>query len=475
MIKLLPSDRRIGICSLIGIILLASGLPLILYHRSVDLNISGLYTLSFENSYSFNTSIFLNQGDRLLLYVSPLKQVNYSLIVNNSLENLVLNTTQIDKTLLISVNFTELHTLIVKELPPLQYTQIRFEVIRYASIPVYNYIFLGMPLTIAGLTLSFTSLRGFKYTREGSGPPIRFNLRDFSMITIFLLSYAVMLVTLTTFIIDIIFQNWFWILVLIFFSLINIISVYKISTTFPGEKFKPLSIILLVLAYLWIPLSIISLLQSQALIFNYYDVNNILTFNLIREFTLNYTSVYFQMMLFILIPPVFYVYLSYTSLEGAYPEASIILSQRPVEATFHITLRNNLVDYMNKRDLAGFFEALKDISVEAAAILFLVSKEYVENKNCDFTYHKLLLNYKELFNKKLYERKPVETFLTPLDLVKTAPGRFKIFKLNTEAKEVKFIVNQLNELKGEGDLSLLESAAGVTVLRERKVRFSGEG
>ncbi len=469
----MSSDKRIGVYSLLGIILLAAGLPLTLYNRCLAVEVSGVYTASFENSYSFNITVFLNQGDRLLLYISPLKQVNYSLTVKNSWESIVLNSTPLDKTLLIQVNFTELHTLLVRELPPFQYAQIRFEVIRFTNTPLYNYIFIGLPLTVAGATLSFTGFRSVKFLKGASQTAGDLSIKYLSTLILFLLSYISMALILPNFIIDVIFQNWFTIILLISLSLINIISVYKISINFASGKFRFLPLLLLSLAYLWMPLSITLLLQSQLLVFNYYEPNNILSFNLIHEFTLNYTSIYFQMILFILIPPVFYVYLSSTILQSRYFEQSAELNRKPVEENTLLSLKNSLIDSINNRDLVEFFNLLKNISLEAAAILFIIVKDYVERKIREFTYHKLISEYNELFNKKLYERKPVELILSPLGFINQSYGRFKIFQLNTEIKEVNFIVNQLSLFKAESKLSILESAAGLNELRERKIRFSG--
>ncbi len=472
-ISLLSSNKRIGVYSLIGVILLASGLSLTLYHRVASVEVTGFYTVSLENGYSFNMTLLLNKGDRLLIYISPLKQVNYSLTIENSFEIMFLNAVQIDKTLLVNVNFTEPHIILVSEHPPFQYTQIRFEIIRFTSTPSYNYIFLGVPLTVTGLTLSFTGLREFKFFRKRLGNGLRFNLAEFSLIAVFLLSYAFMTLLLPDFIISVIFQNWVTIILLIFFSTVNMISVYRCSMKFTGEKSRLFSILLTALAYLWVSTSIILLLQSQILVLEYYEPGSIIVFNLIREFTLNYSIIYFQIMIFNLIPSVFYIHLSYSWLQGSYLEYSTGLNQPPVEENPLTVLKNNLTASLNKRDLAGFFNLLKEASLEASVILFLVVREYVEGGGFEFTYHKLILEYSGLFNKKLYERKPVERVLIPLGFIKPSSGRVKIFRLNTGLEEVGFIVNLLNTAIDNNVLSLVEAAAGVGELRERKIKFSG--
>ncbi|MEM2907117.1 MAG: hypothetical protein QW739_03455, partial [Candidatus Odinarchaeota archaeon] len=106
-------------------------------------------------------------------------------------------------------------------------------------------------------------------------------------------------------------------------------------------------------------------------------------------------------------------------------------------------------------------------------ILYIVIREYVDKGVCEFTYHKLITEYGDLFNKKLYERKPVELILTPLGFVEQPLGRFKFFKLNTEVQEIKFIVKSLNRPKGLDFAKMLEAASGIEELRTRKLKFSG--
>ncbi|MEM2108924.1 MAG: hypothetical protein QW327_00300 [Candidatus Odinarchaeota archaeon] len=465
--------KRLGVYSLIGIILLTVGLSFTIYNKALVNEARELYTLSIENGYTANFTINLNYNDRVLIYISPFKQVNYTLTIKTSNATTVINSTQIyNKTLLITVNSSETHRFSLNELPPFQYTQIRFEMVRYANEPVNTYIVFGLPLTIIGVLLSILGFRELGFLKIKIGGRPSYSLKEFSLIIAGVMSYSLIIIMLQRFPIGLIFQDWLIIGLLLFVSLMNIILIYLISMILTGDKLKLFSILLVALAYLWIPLSLTFLIQSQAIVFNYYDPDNSLSFELIKDFAVNYTSIYFQIILLVLIFPLFYIYLGYNW--GKSISIDTGSSQENQLPTTPLTLlKNQLIDSVHKKDAASFFKILREESIEASAILYIVIREYVDKGVCEFTYHKLITEYSDLFNKKLYERKPVEHFLAPLSLVEQPSGRFKFFKLNTDAQEIKFIVKSFNQHKNLEFAKFLEDASGVGELRERKLKFSG--
>ncbi|MEM2907118.1 MAG: hypothetical protein QW739_03460, partial [Candidatus Odinarchaeota archaeon] len=357
--------KRLGVYSLIGIILLTVGLSFTIYNKALVNEARELYTLSIENGYTANFTINLNYNDRVLIYISPFKQVNYTLTIKTSNATTVINSTQIyNKTLLITVNSSETHRFSLSELPPFQYTQIRFEMVRctsemvrYANEPAYTYIVFGLPLTIIGALLSILGFRELGFLKIKSGGHPSYSLKEFSLILAGVTFYSLIIIMLQRFPIGLISQDWLVIILLLFFSLMNIILIYLISMILTGDSLKLFSILLVALAYLWIPLSLTFLIQSQVAVLNYYDPVNPLSFELIRDFAVNYASIYFQIVLLVLIFPLFYVYLSYNW--GKSVSIDVGSSQENPPSTVPLALlKKKLTDSVHKKSVAEFFKTL---------------------------------------------------------------------------------------------------------------------
>lgn len=469
--------KKMGIYSFIGVLVFALGLGFTLFQPRLDTSQNNIYFLSLENQYTANITLSLENNDRLLLYISPIKNVNYNLSIRDSTGIiLALNSTQItDKTLELSINKTDTYTLTVSETPPLKYTQLNFDAVTLLSQPPSPYIVLGLPLLLAGAALSLIGLKEIGFFRPKSGLYYRYTLKELSLISFSIILFAVALVLLASFLIDLVIGNWLNITLLVFLLILNFTLVYEVSLTLKEDKLRLFSITLFALAYIWIPISFTLIDQSQLIIYNSYSLFDEAAFTQIKIFSSNYGNLYYQTLLFIILIPLFYVYLGYnqgkTALTAIF-EKMEKMKISPLDADLNL-LREQLIYHLGKGDVKSFFATLKGKSIEASAILYLTIKSYVENKLAEVTYHKLILDYSDLFNKKLYERKPFERVLEPLRFIDRAGERFKVFRLNTELEEIKTVAQFLSRLGDDAALKEFEECSGVSDLRDRKTRFSG--
>ncbi|MHA1410602.1 MAG: hypothetical protein ACTSQY_09920 [Candidatus Odinarchaeia archaeon] len=470
---------KLGIFAFIGCILFTVGIGFTLYHNPLATNSNSLYFLSLENNYTANITLSLNAGEQVLLHISPFSNINYTLTILNS-EGVVLikNSTELTTGILnIIINSSDVYLFSLSELPPFEYTQLLFEIFITLNYPAYSFITVGVPLILGGILLTVLGYKEINFLRKKIDIYYHFEKKELLLIVGAMTTYALTLVLIHGFLSDILLSNWLMVTLFVALTIVNIIIVYETSIIFKENKLRIFTIFLLLLAYTWPIISFILVSETGRMIFNFYISGYLTDFSLIRSFMANYRSLYFQTLVFILIIPTFYVSISYTqgaNALNAIEELEEKIKSRNLTEDFTI-FKNILTTPLRKGDLTAFFLELSENNIEASALLYLFIKEYVVKKTNTFTYNKMLIEHKDLFNKKLYDRKPVETLLLPLGYVNVSEGRFKFFSLNLESEEIRRIISLFSKIEDSDSISELESAAGLSKLKDRKLRYSGLG
>jgi hypothetical protein len=133
-----------------------------------------------------------------------------------------------------------------------------------------------------------------------------------------------------------------------------------------------------------------------------------------------------------------------------------------------------LENSLAKKNLEEFFEKLRNHDLEASAFLYFILSDHVNSGTSSFTYHSTISDRREVFSKDIYERDPAQKVLQPLGYLKiSGEGRFKKFQLQADKPIVNRLITLYRNTATTAEKSSLAKWAGVDLLRQRRMRYSG--
>jgi hypothetical protein len=137
-------------------------------------------------------------------------------------------------------------------------------------------------------------------------------------------------------------------------------------------------------------------------------------------------------------------------------------------------LMKKLENSLAKKNLEEFFEKLRNHDLEASAFLYFILSDHVNSGTSSFTYHSTISDRREVFSKDIYERDPAQKVLQPLGYLKiSGEGRFKKFQLQADKPIVNRLITLYRNTATTAEKSSLAKWAGVDLLRQRRMRYSG--
>jgi hypothetical protein len=472
--KMLTADALL----IIGLILLSFGLGLSFYHVPTVPQ-DNVTSLIVENGYSQNVSFQLNQGDTLLVGVKPFALANLTLVLTRDSDPKPLLTKKAGSSGSL-VNFTykvnasaEYNVFVIENLtdPSNKPT--------YCDIEIMSIVTLSSPLrpyVAYGIALVCVSLVSLVYTRK-----IRVkakNVEEWSEWR----GYVLPVVFLISSIGFALLSSWFIItspsqlgvveaLLLVVFSAANVYSLLVAVTTSQGKPLLVFQRSLLVAVVVWIATMslLIYLLPSVVGSGLYYW--NPSAFLTSLEGLSNMGATLFQIESLLAILVVFYCLSFHYGNQRAF---TYMLEIETVEAGTLKGLSRELESALRKNNLERFFSKLKEVDLESSVFLFFLLSDHTASRVNSFTYHSAIAERRNVFSKDIYERKPVEKVLEPLGLIKIIGGeRLKTFKLQTSRPNVVRLVNLFKESEKKGQKDKVSEWAGVNLLRERRMKYSG--
>jgi hypothetical protein len=129
---------------------------------------------------------------------------------------------------------------------------------------------------------------------------------------------------------------------------------------------------------------------------------------------------------------------------------------------------------LGKKNLADFFEKLRNQDLEASAFLYFILSDHVNSGINSFTYNSTNSDRREVFSKDIYERDPAQKVLQPLGYLKIfGKGRFKTFQLQVGKPTVNRLIALYRNTASTAEKSRLANWAGVDLLKQRRMRYSG--
>ncbi|MHA1754962.1 MAG: hypothetical protein ACTSYR_05555 [Candidatus Odinarchaeia archaeon] len=468
--------NTLGFLAIIGCVLFTLGIGLAFYNQNVTATSNSLYALSLENNYQVNISLSFDANDRVIIQVSPFEDLNYSITVYNPSSTILQENLSGKSIKLISlvVNETDSYIISISELSTYKYSLISIRVGFLSSKLNPPFLMLSIPIIISGIFLSFIGLKEINLLRKKTVFYYDFSPKELLLTSGTIVSFILQVVVLNYFIDEVALQDMFGIIIVIITTLFNIIITFTASNTLKGNKLWLFSIMLLGLSFIWPIITFLILSYSKNIIFEYLFYGILTDFSSLMDLLVNYSSVYFQLAFFILTISLLYFTIGVNQGKEAVKEILNFEEKFRKEKFYTLTvLKTKLLKAVKKTGILAFFKELSDFNLEASAVLYLMLKEYALNNNNQFTYHKLISEHRDIFNKKLYERNPVEEILEPLELVEKEVGRFKVFKLNTRNNLISKILEKLENILNTDELSHLETIVGLDKIRERKIRFSG--
>lgn len=463
---------------IIGFTLLSFGLGLSFYHVPVVPQ-DNVTSLIFENSYSQNFSFQLGEGDTLLVGVKSYATANLTLLLTHGVDPqplLVLMASASSSLVNFSYRATgagEYKVIVFENLtdPSNRATYCDVEVMSITALssPVRPYLVYGITLVCAGLI----SLIYSRKTRVKVSEAKEWSeWRSYALPTVFLVSsigFALL-------------SSWFITIspsqmgitedvLLLVFSAANVYSLLVAMTTLQGGSLLVFLRTLLIAIIVWIAtvsLLIYLLPSIFASSLYYWDP---LVFLKSLQGLANMGSTLFQVETLVIILVIFYCLSFHYGNQRVY---SCLLEVQAVEAGTLKGLFRKLESTLRKKNLEEFFNRLREEDLEASVFLFFLLSDHIASGVNSFTYHSAIADRREIFSKDIYERKPVEKVLQPLGYMKViGEERFKTFKLQTNRPSVSRLVALFKEIGNRGEKEDLARWAGVSLLKERRKKYSG--
>nr|MDO8099163.1 hypothetical protein [Candidatus Njordarchaeota archaeon] len=473
--KMLMADAFL----IVGFTLLSFGLGLSFYHVPVIPQDEAGNYLSLENSYSQNFSFQLEQGDTLLVGVKAYAPVNLTLLLTHDVNPQPLLVLRAGASVSL-INFSyratvagEYKVIVFENTtdPSNRATYCDFEIMSIVALssPVRPYPFYGIVLVCAGLlSLVYSKKTGMKVREVEEW----FEWSGYILPVVFLISsigFALL-------------SSWFIVtspsqigvvegVLLVMFSAANVYSLLVAVTTSQGRSLLLFLRSILVASIAWIAIVslLIYLLPSIISSGLYYWDPSVFLSSL--ETLANMGSTLFQVESLVAMLVVFYCLSFHYGNQRAF---SYLLEVEAVEAGTLKGLSRKLDGALRKKDLEEFFNRLREEDLEASVFLFFLLSDHIASRINSFTYHSAIAERRSIFSKDIYDRKPVEKVLEPLGLMKVIGGeRFKTFKLRSNRPNVIRLLNLFKESDNKGEKDKVAEWAGVTLLRERRMKYSG--
>ncbi|MHA1238916.1 MAG: hypothetical protein ACTSSJ_06775 [Candidatus Odinarchaeia archaeon] len=469
----MPRKAAIGLLVIIGGAIFTIGLGFIFYNVSGRLEERGVIYLTSENSYTYNETIYFNKGDITDIYIRSYNTVNLTCNILDE-NGTVVSQAQVYLNNSLSVNFTAPYSgeylLIINSTA---YTTVKLYFLTFLSSPNKPYFLYGCILIILSSFLLAVPVKTLFKKKEQNIYFEEYEPKEIILILVSVLPISFTLLFLTQLLPTLVAGNFIPLFLILLFSVSSLALSYVVTSILKGKKLLEYSWLLLFLALMWSFLAnfTFSNISSQIL-------DNVVLMDpnivYVSEYWLDHLdSVFFQLEIFILLIHTFYSFLSvYENMRAREHTMELITGKEEDVAT--IILRRKLKNMIAKKKIHEFFEEIKKIDIEASGILLCLLKDSL-NEASSFTYNRLITDYNEFFSKNLYERKPVERVLAPLELVKITGEKIKHMRLNTEKPEVKKLINIFKQVyQNKEDSLLLEKAAGLDQLKIRKEKFTSQ-
>jgi hypothetical protein len=337
------------------------------------------------------------------------------------------------------------------------------------SYPFRPYLVYGIGLVCAGFASLVYSRRIAVNIRKGAEWS---DWRSYSLPTVFLISSIGFALLAAWFIVTNSSQTGaVQGVLLVAFSATNVYSLLVSMTTLRGRSLLFFLRALLIAALVWIAtVSLLIYLLPTFLTSSLYNLAPAVFLNSLQALA-GIGSTIFQIETLLAILVFLYCMSFHYGNQRAYRH---LLDVEAIEAGTLTGLLKKLESALRERNLELFFRMLREKDLESAVLLFFLLSDHVESRANSFTYHGAIMDRRDIFSKDIYERKPVETVLQPLGLVRVTGGeRFKAFRLQADRPNTNRLIALFKELTSKGKKDDIAGWAGVHILRERRMKYAG--
>jgi hypothetical protein len=462
---------------IIGCILLSFGAGLSFYYVPLTAQ-DTVGSLATDNDYLSNFTIHLDQGDILLLGVKPYALANITLVLNDAYSRPILVYKAIELGALLNFTYAasiagDYKVIVLENLTTPSNRGVDCEVevmsIQVLGTPIRPYLIYGIVLVLVGLLSLLYSRRSGVKTHELEEWHVR---RDYLLPSL-LVASAIGFASLFSLYV-VLGSNQVGLLgdiLLAVFPALNSFSLLVGVITLQG---KPLLIflrgLLLSIATWILSMSVLVYLLPPAFLgYSYTWDLNVFLRSMQGLATLNSVFLEIETILVVLV-------LAYC-LSYRYGRHRIYTYQLDIEVVETGTLSGlmkKLENSLAKKNLEEFFEKLRNHDLEASAFLYFILSDHVNSGTSSFTYHSTISDRREVFSKDIYERDPAQKVLQPLGYLKiSGEGRFKKFQLQADKPIVNRLITLYRNTATTAEKSSLAKWAGVDLLRQRRMRYSG--
>jgi hypothetical protein len=471
--KMLVADTFL----IIGFILISFGAGLSFYYTPIAAADTGT-TLSADNSYSYNFTIHLDQGDRLVLGVQPSTPANLTLVLDGTDSKPILTYMTSEPGSLLNLTFAatipgNYRIVVLENLTTTSNRGVDCDVgimsIQVLGGPARPYLVYGIALIIVGLLALLYSRRSGIKTGELEG---WYNRRDYVLPSLLVVSTIGFVSLFSTYVaLGVDRFGELGDILLVAFSALNAFSLLVGVITLQG---KPLLVFLRALL-----LSIVSWILGASILINLLP-SVLLGYSLTWDLSLFLKSMQglaAMDSIFVEVEAILAIVVLVYCLSYRYGRHQIYTYQLDVELVEAGTLSGvakKLGTSLGKKDLQGFFEKLRSQDLEASVFLYYILFDHVNSGTNSFTYHRTIAERREVFSKDIYERDPAQKILQPLGYLRVSgEGRFKTFQLRADQPIVSKLIALYRGATSITEKSDLSKWAGVDLLKQRRMRYSG--
>jgi len=346
----------------------------------------------------------------------------------------------------------------------------RLYILTFLEHPLRPYLIYGITLIIIGLSLTFFIIKNIVLNVKWRSRP-KYQSRELLFIFISIAPIPIMIISLNQFIPNIISGENIQLFILFGCSTISLGTSYYTTGLLKNEKLLTYSWIILALSFVWSLFSNLNISTASYQLLNQLNLNDPNEVYVSQYWLARLESVFFQIELFIILIHIFYVFLAAYENIRSQEQIAVLLEKETKKEPFS-PVKRKLETLINKKDLNNFFNQLSEVDIEASSIFFCILKESL-HENKTFTYNIIVNSFHKFFSKNIYERKPVERILKPLNLVTMTGGKIKYFRLNTHNPYVKKLLDLFKQFENDTEkIHQLMEYAGLNKLKERKEKFT---